>query len=158
MGRFLKLNNDMQTIADKLLENQDLCKLLKYEGENPLSMPEVRPSEIMDKRLLLSSKIFGNKEIGSFLTLEISGGKPKSSEHYIQTSFFFDILIHHDARKIINGQRVNFISDIIEEVMESMTFSIGKVNFYGFERIGNNDGRFLGRRLIYRDVDFRNIG
>lgn len=155
MGRFLKLNNDMQIIADKLLENQDLCKLLAYEGNNPLSMPKVRTSDIMNKRLLFSSRIFDVDEVGSYLTVRFAGGKPSKGGYFIHSTFFVDILIHQDARNVIGGQRVNFMADIIEEIMANLDISIGKVSLYDVVEIVSNNASFAGLRLVYRDTDFK---
>ena len=53
MGRFAKLNNDIQQLGLKMLENQDICKLIYYPDSQIIDKPDVDADEILHKRLFL---------------------------------------------------------------------------------------------------------
>lgn len=167
MGRFEKLNDDIRQLADKILENQDLCKLIYYPDSDPLDQSSVNGKrEILDKRLLLfTPKLPLAKETGTFVIIRPSPMRPSKGEYYIKTTLRFYIYCHKDIRDIYyydsygddkKGDRALLIVDKIEEFMQNIGLSIGKENFGGVDEIANNDSTFSGYVVSYFDVDFRN--
>lgn len=53
MGKFSNLNKDINKVLDKLISDQDFCKLLYYKTDDPLS-----EADITDTTTLLFTKIF----------------------------------------------------------------------------------------------------
>ncbi len=53
MSKFSDLNEDINKVLDKLISNQDFCKLLYYKTDDPLS-----EADITDPTILLFTKIF----------------------------------------------------------------------------------------------------
>lgn len=169
MGRFEKLNQDIRQLAEKILEDQDLCKLIYYPDNNPLdpSQPAVNGKrEIMDKRLILfRPKLPLATETGTYVTIIPSRMRPSKGEHYINTLLTFRIYCHEEIRTIYyydgnrnvkKGDRPLIIADKIMELMDTVNFSIGKPNLDIVDVISNNDSTFSGYVIGYSDVDFRN--
>jgi len=167
MGRFEKLNQDVRQLAEKILEDQDLCKLIYHPDNNPLDMPNVNgKKEIIDKRLILfRPKLPLADEVGTYVIVRPTLMRSIKGEHYIRTTLRFFIYCHEKVRDIHyydadgndkKGDRALLIVDKIEKFMDSVNFSIGKENFGGVDEIANNDATFSGYVVSYLDVDFRN--
>lgn len=164
MGRFEKLNDDIRQLANKILDNQDLCKLIHYPDSNPLDMPRVNGrSDILDKRLLLfRPKLPLATETGTYVTIRATSMRSSKGDYYIKTVLRFFVYCHEEARSVHYGEgkkgdRALLIVDKIEEFMESINFGIGKENFGGVDEVANNDATFSGYVVSYLDVDFRRL-
>lgn len=167
MGRFEKLNDDIRELAEKILEDQDLCKLIHYSNDSPLDQSNINgKAEILDKRLLLLAPKFPlAKEVGSYVAIRVPISKPSKGGFYIASLLYFDIFVHENSRDIYYkdkdgidkfGNRAKIIEDKIETFMSTIDFSIGKPQLDGSYEISNNDTTFSGYSLRYKDVDFRN--
>ena len=167
MGRFEKLNDDIRQLANKILEDQDLCKLIYYPDSNPLDMPKVNGrKDILDKRLLLfRPKLPLAEETGTYVSIRPTSMRSSKGDYYIKTVLRFFVYCHEDVRNIyyydtdgakMTGDRALLIVDKIEEFMESINFGIGKENFGGVDEVANNNATFSGYVVSYLDVDFRN--
>lgn len=57
---FSVMGDNVFRIADKLMSNQRLCRLLKYQSRTPFStdLPDVDGSELLEKQILITPKIF----------------------------------------------------------------------------------------------------
>ena len=175
MGRFEKLNDDIQELADKILADQDLCKLIHYPENNPLEQPNINGKKhILDKRLLLFTPKIpladasnNTQDHGTYVTIRPTRLRPSKGGNYIISLLCFDIYCHKDVRPIYykdkddndkNGDRAILIMDRIEELMDGVNFSIGKDNLDGAGEIANSNTTFSGYTIAYTDVDFRNQG
>lgn len=169
MGRFEKLNDDIRQLAEKILEDQDLCKLIHYPDNNPLDMPKVNgKKDILDKRLLLLAPKFPlATEVGSYISIRVPISRPSSGGSYIASLLYFDIFVHEKSRDVYYkdkdgnvkyGNRAKVIEDRIETFMSSINIGVGKPSLDGSYEISNNDATFSGYSLRYKDVDFRNQG
>lgn len=166
-GRFEKLNEDVRQLAEKILEDQDLCKLIHYPDNNPLDQPNINGGKaILDERLLLfTPKIPLANETGTYVIIRPTSMRASKGEYYIKTILRFFIYCHKDIRDIYyydsngnskKGDRALLIIDKIEEFMDNIDFSIGKANFGGVDEIANSDATVSGYVVSYKDVDFRN--
>lgn len=169
MGRFAKLNDDIQELGLKVLMNQDLCKLIHYPDMNPLDQPNINGQrEILDKRLLLfTHKIPLVETEGTYVLIRPDNFKSSKGGYYLSCSLLFEVYTHESIRKITykdedgnikKGDRVILILDKIEEFMKTVDFSIGDNDFLNGGSLGNRDSLFTGFGIAYRDVDFRNQG
>ena len=168
MGRFAKLNDDVQILARKILDNQDLCKLLYYTDTYPLEQPDLNTKarrELLYTRLLLfTSKMPLTEVVGSYIMLRVPRGKPTDGSYFLKSLLLFDIYTHEDSRNIRikddngiekAGDRVILIADKIDEFMVDMQLSIGQNNIDGWSEVANRDSMFSGYSVGYVDVDFR---
>lgn len=168
MGRFEKLNDDIQELADKILADQDLCKLIYYSENNPLEQPNVNGKKfILDKRLLLfTPKIPLAEGQGTYVTILPTNITlvPNSGNQFVRCLLVFDIYSHQDVRSIYYkdiqnnekvGDRVILIMDRIEKIMENTGFSIGNSELSSARVISNNNATFSGYEISYKDFDFK---
>jgi hypothetical protein len=167
MGRFEKLNDDMQMLADKILADQDLCKLIHYPDNNPLDQPDVNPEIIRDERLLLfTPKIPLAEEQGTYVIVLPTNIAlvPNSGNQFIRCLLVFDIYSHQNIRNVYykdkqqndkKGDRVILIMNKIEEIMKNIGFSIGDSELNGARIISNSNATFSGYEISYKDFDFK---
>lgn len=160
MGRFLKLNKDISALARKLLTNQDLCKLLYYDVENPLEQEDIDAYKVYNTRLVMfMPKIFDDKnDRGCYLMIRPIEIKSSTGGYYAISNLVFDIMCHYKNRKITGGDRVLYIADIIDKMMQDTRIGIGKSNLVIADEIVNRNAVFGGYGLVYKDVDFRMSG
>lgn len=169
MGRFEKLNDDIQSLADKVLENQDLCKLIYYSETSPIDMPVVNGKrDVMNKRLLLFTPKFPLiEEVGTFVTIRPTPMNVVGSEQFIRTNLVVSVFCHKKARRIRYrdsngitkyGDRAILIVDMIAKEFEKVNTSIGKNSLKNIYEITNSDSTFSGYNMMYEDIDFRKRG
>jgi len=166
VGRFAKLNNDIQQLGLKMLENQDICKLIYYPDSQIIDKPDVSADEILHKRLLLfTSKLPLAAEQGTYVMIRPYRFRPSGGGYFIISLLCFDIYTHQDARRIVfkdsngeflSGDRVLLLMDKIDEFMnKGVNFNVGKENLDGSAEIDTRNADFAGFTLAYKDVDFR---
>lgn len=167
MGRFAKLNNDIQQLGLKMLENQDICKLIYYPDSQIIDKPDVDADEILHKRLFLfTSKLPLAAEQGTYVMIRPYRFRPSGGGHFIISLLCFDIYTHQDARRIVfkdskgellSGDRILMIMDKIDEFMNSngIGISINKDNLDGSSEVESRNAEFAGFTLAYRDISFR---
>ncbi|HOA80761.1 MAG TPA: hypothetical protein PKK61_06835 [Defluviitaleaceae bacterium] len=167
MGRFAKLNNDIQQLGLKMLENQDICKLIYYPDSQIIDKPDVDADEILHKRLFLfTSKLPLAAEQGTYVMIRPYRFRPSGGGHFIISLLCFDIYTHQDARRIVfkdskgellSGDRILMIMDKIDEFMNGngIGISINKDNLDGSSEVESRNAEFAGFTLAYRDISFR---
>lgn len=169
MGRFEKLNDDIQALADKIIADQDLCKLIYYPDNNPLDQPDINGKKyVLDKRLLLlEPKIPLAATEGTYVLIRIPNYRPSKGGYYISSLLLFDIYCHTEVKtiyykdengKLKKGNRVLLIADRIEKIMENLGIGVGQDNLNGGGEVANNNATFSGHSIGYVNVDFRNQG
>lgn len=167
MGRFAKLNNDIQQLGLKMLENQDICKLIYYPDSQIIDKPDVDADEILHKRLFLfTSKLPLAAEQGTYVMIRPYRFRPSGGGHFIISLLCFDIYVHQNARRIVykdshgeflSGDRALMIMDKIDEFMNGngIGISINKDNLDGSSEVESRNAEFAGFTLAYRDISFR---
>lgn len=175
IGRFAKLNTDIQKLADRIMEDQDLCKLIYYPNTHPLDQPDINgENTILDKRLLLftpkiplAGENEGTQDDGTYVMILPKVIDPTRGGHYMVTRLHFDIFCHKDIRNIYykddsgnidRGDRALLIMNKIEGIMQGANIGIGEDNLGQSEIIANRNTTFSGYSLWYLNVDFRNQG
>jgi len=167
VGRFAKLNNDIQQLGLKMLENQDICKLIYYPDSQIIDKPDVDADEILHRRLFLfTSKLPLAAEQGTYVMIRPYRFRPSGGGHFIISLLCFDIYTHQDARRIVfkdskgellSGDRILMIMDKIDEFMNGngIGISINKDNLDGSSEVESRNAEFAGFTLAYRDISFR---
>lgn len=58
--RFAVMGDNVFKVADKLISNQRICRLLKYQVRNPFSesLPDVDGTELLNKQILITPKLY----------------------------------------------------------------------------------------------------
>lgn len=173
MGRFEKLNNDVQGLADMVLADKDLCKLIYYSGNNPLDQPDTNFRNVLlndkdNQRLFtFTPKIPLAEDEGTYLSITTPRLKPVEGGHYVVSLLCFNIYSHKDIREIYYkdkygnskvGDRAILMMDRIEKIMLNANLGIGQENMDGAAEIASNNAVFSGYTVGYVNVDFRNQG
>ena len=168
MGRFEKLNDDMQMLADKILADQDLCKLIHYPDNNPLDQPDVNPEIIRDERLLsFISKIELADKVGTYVLIRVPNFRPSKGGYFISSLLLFDVYTHSKSKVVYytdsqgnrkKGNRVMLILDRIDDIMASLGAGVGQDSLNGGGEVANSNATFSGHSIGYANVDFRNQG
>lgn len=69
---FAVMGTNTFNIANKIMQNQRICRLLKYQIRDPFttSLPDVDGVELINKQILITPKVFDNStEKTSYLTI-----------------------------------------------------------------------------------------
>lgn len=60
--RFAVMGNNTYRIANKIMSNQRICRLLKYQSRNPFEVnekqPDVRGEDLINKQILIVPKVY----------------------------------------------------------------------------------------------------
>ncbi len=166
MGRFAKLNNDIQQLGWKMLENQDICKLIYYNNSQIIDKPDVNIDEILHKRLFLfTSKLPIAVKEGTYVMIRPYRFKLSKGGYFVVSLLCFDIYVHQDARRVVfqdkngellTGDRVLMLMDKIDEfIYGGSGLGIGEDNFDGAEEINTRNNEFAGFTLAYKNIDFK---
>ena len=161
------LNN---IIGEKILRNQNICKLLYYYPEctdysyDPLSQPDIK-----DTSILLMEHVFPmpklpdlETEQKGYMTVTISGGDKygyDSNDGYRRINIIFDIIVHLKSWMIKDSYRVYKIAEEIDKMLNYQQTDLPIVNrpiYYGFKS-RDYSNYFYGLQLIYQFVVNSNI-
>ena len=118
MGYYEELNSLVFIFINKMLENQEICKLLYYNDENPLSYPDFnsdillfdrinpyakRPDPEVDKTAIVNVFLYETKP-------------PTNNKGKRYEDFYIDVICHLDAQKVSGGIRQYSIMNKIDEM------------------------------------------
>lgn len=159
MSKFNELNTNLMSVLFKLLESQDLCKLLYYDTDNPYA-----ETDITDTSTLLFSKIFPIPKIPTIKTKESSmitvifddirigtGGTAfKNSMLCINT------FCHIDKWQLKGTGKLRIYSimqEIDNKLNNERVIGIGKMQFNRSRFIGANE-QYFGYQTYYSVLDF----
>lgn len=161
------LNN---IIGEKILRNQNICKLLYYYPEctdysyDPLSQPDIK-----DTSVLLMEHVFPmpklpdlETEQKGYMTVTISGGDKysyDSNDGYRRINIIFDIIVHLKSWMIKDSYRVYKIAEEIDKMLNYQQTDLPIINrpiYYGFKS-RDYSNYFYGLQLVYQFVVNSNI-
>jgi hypothetical protein len=156
LARFQELNNNLMAVLIKLIESQDLCKLLYYTQTNPLDQPD-----ISDTSTLLFDKIFPIPKIpdnqqteGNLLTVIFDDIRLDNNIGFKDSIVSFNIICHINQWRIDGSIRPYAIMNKIDEILNNQrVVGLGKMIF-SRSRFGTINDMFMGYRLDYKVIDF----
>ena len=138
--RFSVMGENTFIIANRLMKNQRLCRLLKYNTKNPFSemengkpQPDVEGEDLIHKQMLIVPKIFDDStEKMSYIVMVFTGFivNPRNSDFKL-SSIRFDIACPYDEW-ILNEQslRPYLIMEEIDKMFnERKLKGIGNLQF-----------------------------
>jgi hypothetical protein len=164
LSKFSQLNQDINRVLDKLVSNQDLCKLLYYTNDSPLD-----ESDIQDTSSLLYSLIFpypisvetfkdddGNpiaKTIINILFDDFELGK--TNNKFKSSKLVFIILCHTSLWRLSDSTLRPFcILDQIDQMFsDQRVLGIGKGEFNGWRISWANDD-YVGYKFVVKNFEF----
>lgn len=162
MGRFNKMNRDIYTLAEEMLEDQRLCKLIYYSGQHPLRQPDINGvRHLLNKRVLpFGKKIPQVDREGTFILIRPENIRSIQGNNYLRAQLVFEIYTSEKDKIIYDEDnkpcsREMLIMDGIEAFMKNINLSVGKNNFGMAGSIETRNSEFTGYSVVYNDVDFR---
>lgn len=154
-----------QHIMQKLIDDDDLCKLLTYQTEDCLDLDSVKES---DRYKLINTNIFGYryvsetaKEAQSYVSMSISGFVPQEgyrqfSDDYLMGYIYFYILVDTAVMSTNYGYRQDLIASRLQNIFQSSRdLGIGEIRLEHFVENWEHNNRFGGYVLGFKTVDFK---
>lgn len=154
---FLILEKDLDLIAQRMLQNPRLLKLLYYSESDCLSKPALTAAQKIDlinKHIRLIPKLDIDKTCPIFVVITFDNFIPNATNpEYRDCTVNFDILCHPDHWNLGNFQlRPYKIAGEIDGMFnKSKMTGIGTLQFLGANNLVLND-QLMGLTLIYRSV------
>lgn len=141
---FKELNKLKTKVADEILSNQTILKLIRYDNDNPLDQPDIdNPQELLDSYIYLKPRAYDTQwTTKSILTTNCVARGVRNSNTYAEISLVFMIVIHSEILTLENGEDRMF--DICDELHKSFhdssDFGVGKIEFADFREVnGSSD-------------------
>lgn len=146
--RFAVMGNNTFKIANKLMQNKKLCRLLKYNTRDPFEetdpitgkpQPDVDGLELINKQILIVPKVFDeNTEKMSYVISVFDDFVVNQLNPEFKISTFrFDIACPYDEW-MLNGQslRPYLVMEEIDKMFnESKMAGIGTLQFYRADKL-----------------------
>lgn len=177
--RFKKLGDSLIKISQLLIDvnhedtkiataSQNLCKLLYYTDNNPLSQPIGKPLNpnfprpsftsikesreyIMNKRISLKPMVPSEEERGAFIIVIADNFFLSENEEFKVNTLIFDIFVHSDNWLLDNNLRPFLIMEQIDTIFNNRKISIGRLKFDSGRTIVLTS-QFTGYQLVYTDA------
>lgn len=133
--RFAVMGNNTFKIADKLMSNQKICRLLKYHVKNPFSedLEDVDGDELINRQILIVPKIYDDEtEKMSYITAVFDNFSVNTFNPEFKNSVIrFDIACPYDEWLLDNQSlRPYLIMEEIDRMFnEGRLAGIGKLQF-----------------------------
>lgn len=154
---FLIVDKDLEKIAQKMLTNPRLLKLLYYTEKDCLSKPTLNATqklELIDKHIRIIPKLDIEKDCPIFVVITFDNFTPNATNpEYRDCTVNFDILCHPDHWNLGNFQLRPFkIAGELDAMFNKQKMTgIGELQFMGANNLVLND-QLMGLTLIYRSV------
>ena len=154
---FLTLEKDLNLIAQQMLKNPRLLKLLYYSESDCLSKPILSAAqkiELINKHIRIVPKLDIDKVCPIFVVISFDNFTPNATNpEFRDCTVNFDILCHPDHWNLGNFQlRPYKIAGEIDGMFNKRKMTgIGTLQFLGANNLVLND-QLMGLTLIYRSV------
>lgn len=162
MAKFAELNQYINDILLKLIQNQDLCKYIHYESnEIEPSDPIIKPDlDLTQRKSLMYTRIFPFPKIptevdaGTYVTVLFDNIEKGGSIFFKDSVITFNIICHINQHRLLGKLRTYAIMNEIDEMFNNKSVvGIGKTQFLRSRFIVANN-TFSGYSLQYRVTDF----
>lgn len=153
-GYFRELNIIVNTIISMILQNQELCKMIYYDVEEPLSQPDFTTSVLPYSQIFPLPKTPDAKiEKSTILNVYFEKAKHwKDNLGFKQEYLIIDIICHLDKWNMGNGElRPYSISQKLDEMLNDKyieNVSTNRVLFDGWDIMKYSDYHY-GYRMYY---------
>ena len=156
---FKAVGDNLFIIAQKILEDDDICKLLYYTDSNPLShnMTEDEKQALLHKNILLVPKVPENDDIkGSYILVLYDGFNQNLANSEFKDADLLFIIVCPPENWVINeaSLRPFLIMSRIDELFGNKKIAnIGKLQFIKADRFVLNS-QLTGYGLTYSTYEF----
>lgn len=157
---FKAVGDNLFLIAQKILEDDDICKLLYYTDEDPLShenMTEEQKMDLLHKNVIIVPKVPENDNIkGSYILVLYDGfGASVSNSEFKEADLLFIIVSPPENWVVNDGSlRPYLIMSRIDELFNNKKIAnIGTLRFIKGDRFVLNS-QLTGYGLTYTTYEF----
>jgi hypothetical protein len=162
----LDLDNYINIVLAKILADQDLCKYIYYDVDQPLSQATITDTSILSDRYSADRRIFatpfdpdihGTQQTS--IHIELSQSERTDSTYYKSVNISFIILSHnhlwelYTADASISLRPNKIVSKLFELFNRQQSIGIGSPHFSEIEPIYFND-TVSGYKVTFENVDF----
>lgn len=154
---FLVIDKDLEKVANKMLTNPRLLKLLHYRTPDALSKPSLTPKEkvsLIGNEIKIIPKIDIDKECPIFVVIIFDNFEPNASNtEFRDCTISFDILCHPDHWNLGNFQlRPYKIAGELDAMFNKAKMTgIGTLEFMGANNLVLNE-QLMGLSMTYKSV------
>ena len=154
---FLILEKDLERIANKMLTNPRLLKLLHYREADALSRPNLTAKqkiELLNNEIKIIPYLAIDKECPIFVVISFDNFTPNANNpEFRDCTVNFDILCHPDHWNLGNFQlRPYKIAGEIDAMFNKTKMTgIGELQFMGANNLVLNE-QLMGLTLMYRSI------
>lgn len=154
---FLSVDKDMELIAEKILSNERVKRMLYYTTQDALKKPNLTPEqslELFSKNIKRVPKLYVDGSVLNYILIRFDDFIPNATNPEFRDNLIeFDIICHVDQWELIDFQlRPYRIAAEIDSMLDKKRLTgIGKIEFQGGKQIILND-EFAGLCLLYRTV------
>lgn len=154
---FLILEKDFEKIAQKMLANPRLLKLLYYREQDAQERPALtieQKMKLINKEIRIVPKLDIEKECPIFVVISFDNFTPNAKNpEFRDCTVNFDILCHPDHWNLGNFQlRPYKIAGEIDAMFNKQKMTgIGELQFMGANNLVLND-QLMGLTMIYRSI------
>ena len=157
---FKAVGDNLFVIAQKILDDDDICKLLYYTDENPLShedMTDEQKQELLHKNILLVPKVPENDDVkGSYILVLYDGFNMNLANPQFKDADLLFIVVCPPENWLINepSLRPFLIMSRIDELFGNKKIAnIGTLQFVKADRFVLNS-QLTGYGLTYSTYEF----
>jgi hypothetical protein len=150
-----QFNENLMDILDKLISNQNLCKLLYYDSSDPLKENDIADTKILLKKNIIPKPFMqiANTQSVSFLTVYFDNFRFRNND-YQDGSIVCNVVCHETLWEIKGGLRpYSVISELENMFSNQKVLGIGKTQLDSIKQVWINDN-YKGYQVIFRFTDF----
>ena len=120
MAQISIVEDNLMSIAQKILANEDLCKLLKYSDGDPLSGDDFNTYELLHKNVLVVPKMPDYTQ-GSVVAILFDDGMLNQNVSFDDITYRINVLVPWKDWILDNGRiRPFYISDELEKTLDRL--------------------------------------
>ncbi|MNW57367.1 hypothetical protein D3C74_351650 [compost metagenome] len=159
MARLDEITEHKNTILQRLVGNQEICKAVFYQDKNFLSKPDVKPKQVIYNNIYPFNYIPPTSEaVGtakSYITISLTDYSKSKNSKFKVGQLIVRVFTHKDLFVTDEGAlRPDFIVQRIDELLnEQRGIGIGELEFTRLQEIMINQD-YLGLMVTYRPVNF----
>ena len=153
---FLSVDKDMSIIADYLMKNDRLKKLLYYTSKDCLlkrNLTDDETIELFGKNIKIVPKLYVDGSVLNYIIISFDNFTPSSNPEFRDNIIEFDIICHFDQWQLQDFQlRPYKIAAEIDSMLNGQKLTgIGKLEFLGANQMILTD-EYAGLCLMYNAI------
>lgn len=154
--KFKELNDNLFKVLSAITDNNDLCKLIHYNTDDPLNQPNIDGNSLLFKKIFpYNFNVEILSEASSILNVSFTSFESgRNNIAYKNGIITFTVLCHHELHKMNEGLRPFFIAHEIDKLFnDQRVIGIGTMQFDRYREIWASKD-YSGCQLSYKIVEF----